>query len=37
MSDYSEMSMKDLEELKESLLSQRSNLDNTIEDVINKS
>lgn len=36
MSDYSEMSMKDLEELKESLLSQRSNLDNTIEDVINK-
>ena len=35
MSDYSEMSIKDLEELKENLLSQRSNLDNTIEDVIN--
>ena len=35
MSDYSNMSMKDLEELKENLLSQRSNLDNTIEDVIN--
>ena len=35
MSDYSEMSMKDLEELKENLLSQRGNLDNTIEDVIN--
>ncbi len=35
MGDYSEMSIKDLEELKENLLSQRSNLDNTIEDVIN--
>lgn len=35
MSDYSEMSMEDLEELKENLLSQRGNLDNTIEDVIN--
>lgn len=35
MSDYSKMSMEDLEELKENLLSQRSNLDNTIEDVIN--
>lgn len=35
MSDYSNMSMKDLEELKENLLSQRGNLDNTIEDVIN--
>ena len=35
MSDYSNMSMKDLEELKENLLSQRSNLDNTIEEVVN--
>ena len=35
MSNYSEMSIEDLEELKESLLSQRGNLDNTIEDVIN--
>lgn len=35
MSDYSEMSIEDLEKLKENLLSQRNNLDNTIEDVVN--
>lgn len=35
MSDYSEMSIEDLEKLKENLLGQRGNLDNTIEDVIN--
>lgn len=35
MSDYSEMSIEDLEKLKENLLSQRSNLDNTIEDIVN--
>lgn len=34
MSDYSTMQIKDLEELKERLLSQRSNLDNTIDEVI---
>ena len=34
MSDYSEMSTDDLEKLKESLLSQRDNLDNNIEEVI---
>nr|DAG87743.1 MAG TPA: hypothetical protein [Crassvirales sp.] len=32
--NYSEMSTDDLEELKESLLSQRDNLDNNIEEVI---
>lgn len=35
MSDYSEMSIKDLEELKEDLLNQKSNLNNTIEEVVN--
>lgn len=35
MSDYSNMSIKDLEELKEDLLNQKSNLNNTIEEVIN--
>ncbi len=35
MSDYSEMSIEDLEKLKENLLGQRGNLDNTIEDVLN--
>jgi len=35
MSNYSEMSIEDLEELKERLLSQRGNLDNTIEELIN--
>lgn len=34
MSDYSEMSTKDLEELRESLLGQREVLDDTIERVI---
>ena len=35
MSDYSNMSIKDLEELKEDLLDQKSSLNNTIEEVIN--
>ena len=35
MSDYSNMSIKDLEELKENLLNQISNLNNTIEEVVN--
>lgn len=35
MSDYSKMSIKDLEELKENLLNQKSNLNNTIEEVVN--
>ena len=35
MSDYSNMSIKDLEELKESLLNQISNWNNTIGEVIN--
>lgn len=35
MSDYSEMSIEDLEKLKENLLGQRGNLDNTIENVMN--
>ncbi len=35
MSDYSEMSIEDLEKLKEDLLSQKSNLNNTIEEVVN--
>ena len=34
MSDYSTMQIKDLEELKERLRSQRSNLDNTINEVL---
>ena len=35
MSDYSEMSIEDLEKLKEDLLNQKSTLSNTIEEVIN--
>ena len=35
MSDYSNMSIKDLEELKEDLLDRKSNLNNTIEEVVN--
>ena len=35
MSDYSNMSIKDLEELKENLLNQKNNLNNTIEEIIN--
>ena len=35
MNDYSEMSIKDLEELKEDLLYRKSNLNNTIEEVVN--
>ena len=35
MNDYSEMSIKDLEKLKENLLNQISNLNNTIEEVVN--
>lgn len=35
MSDYSNMSIKDLEKLKENLLNQKSNLNNTIEEIIN--
>ena len=35
MSDYSNMSIKDLEELKENLLDRKSNLNNTIEEVVN--
>lgn len=35
MNDYSEMSIKDLEELKEDLLDRKSNLNNTIEEVVN--
>ena len=35
MNDYSKMSIEDLEELKKNLLNQRSNLNNTIEEVIN--
>lgn len=35
MSDYSEMSTEDLEELKENLLNQRSDLNHTIEEVVN--
>ena len=35
MSDYSNMSIKDLEELKENLLNQKSNLNNTIEKIVN--
>ena len=34
MSDYSEMSIEDLDKLRESLLGQREVLDNTIEEVI---
>ena len=35
MGDYSQMSIKDLEELKEDLLNRKSNLNNTIEEVVN--
>lgn len=35
MSDYSQMSIEDLEELKEDLLNRKSNLNNTIEEVVN--
>ena len=35
MSDYSNMSIKDLEELKENLLNQKNNLNNTIEEIVN--
>lgn len=35
MSDYSKMSIKDLEELKENLLNRKSSLNNTIEEVVN--
>lgn len=35
MNDYSNMSIEDLENLKENLLNQRSNLNNTIEEVVN--
>ena len=35
MSDYSNMSIKDLEELKENLLNQKSDLNNTIKEVVN--
>lgn len=35
MNDYSKMSIEDLEELKENLLNQRGNLNNTIEEVVN--
>ena len=35
MGDYSKMSIDDLEKLKEDLLSQKSNLNNTIEEVVN--
>ena len=35
MSDYSKMSIDDLEKLKKDLLNQKSNLKNTIEEVVN--
>lgn len=35
INNYSEMSIEDLKKLKEDLLDQKSNLDNTIEEVIN--
>lgn len=35
MGDYSEMSIDDLEKLKKDLLNQKSNLNNTIEEVVN--
>ena len=35
MNDYLKMSIEDLEELKEDLLNQKSNLNNTIEEVVN--
>lgn len=35
MNDYSKMSIEDLEELKENLLNQRGDLNNTIEEVVN--
>lgn len=35
MGDYSQMSIEDLEELKEDLLNRKSNLNNTIEEIVN--
>lgn len=35
MNDYLKMSIEDLEELKKNLLNQKSNLNNTIEEVVN--
>ena len=35
MNDYSKMSIEDLEELKKNLLNQKSDLNNTIEEVVN--
>ena len=35
INNYSEMSIEDLKKLKEDLLDQKSNLNNTIEEVIN--
>ena len=35
MNDYSKMSIEDLEKLKEDLLSQRDNLEDTIEEIVN--
>ena len=35
INNYSEMSIEDLEKLKENLLDQKSNLNNTIEEIIN--
>ena len=35
MNDYLKMSIEDLEKLKENLLNQKSNLNNTIEEVVN--
>ena len=35
MNDYLKMSIEDLEELKENLLNQKSNLNNTIEEIVN--
>ena len=35
MNDYSEMSIEDLEKLKKNLLNQKSDLNNTIEEIVN--
>ena len=35
INNYSEMSIEDLEKLKKDLLDQKSNLNNTIEEVVN--
>ena len=35
MSDYSKMSIEDLEKFKKNLLNQKSDLNNTIEEVVN--